>query len=708
MSDGVEVIGRYLRRPSFVAGLMGLCTLVAIAILGPWLKAANHPVESVLIAPSDADLRLYFSENEFVPLVPVEEGDSPGRWATELPGRPHYDLRLGLGQSGATVQIYSIWIVGLSPEYSTQPINLSGLKEAAAAGVQVVAMEEGSWKISGEPGSWISLGSAEPVRPTGLFNGKFIFAATLWLYLGLWVALILFGLHFPWRPQFQLRAWDRKDWKIFLICGCVGTVLHLGLVNNAVTSYWPADSTSYTHKALALLLDGTYETGGQEYELNRLPGYPLFMAFVFALAGWEMDAVPIFQGIFFCAAAGIFGAVFGRILRGKWAGGALLFSLISPAGVYASCQIATESTFLSAWLLALSSWWLSWKSHGRMRWLGIVLFSLCVQAAVSIRPNGILLLALPGCLAVGAIWRAILLLISRQRVGISWSGACQVAVPFALVILLVAAWSFRNYQSRAYPAPTDLTPVTHANGPFFAGWLDIRGTHDAEMLKWMVQTRRETGYVFHGWAVRNYLFRKVTNQYQNIENRSIAELASELEGFNRLQKEQVPLELFLAALWRVGNWGLWFPDGTGYSRDAIQANLTLNGEIENDYIRDSAAANLGWATLNRNIEFTFFETETGPMLRLYNAFVVPVYLPVYRLLVLISLLSFIWFCLRARPQWQFLLMPFFLNLLLNVWFQYVIGRYIQILDSTLLFSGLFLIGYFISEFENLQREKILE
>jgi len=325
-----------------------------------------------------------------------------------------------------------------------------------------------------------------------------------------------------------------------------------------------------------------------------------------------------------------------------------------------------------------------WQSHGVKRWAGWVLFGLAATTAVSIRPNGILLFVLPGFLSLGATWWAVSVRGWKfWKLGILWKTAGQVAIPAIMVVLFVLLWSWRNYESRAYPKATDLTEVVWANAPFFAGIFDIRAAKNEEELVWFVNERANSGYWFHGWSLRKYRFREITNQYQDIQDSSIQELEDELAAFNAASNDLIPLRAKWAGWGRVAGWGLFFPKIGAHTTDPLNQNYKVATEFPNDKREEQIRKNLKWATRKVDQEILLKKATSDPWIHFYNTTLVPIYPWLYRLLFLGSLVA--WSCALMERKYlaAALITPYLANIFLNVYFMYIIGRYVQVLDASL-------------------------
>jgi hypothetical protein len=674
------------------AGLSVIGYLLLLVFVFPWWQASNHPVHFDLTVDSGTPVELIL-EGEAIrlPLVPVGEVSEPHRlWGTELPPRRQYTLSLAFPEGTETeVILRGATFIELSPARRDIRWNPEELESGEPARLRVRSLDDG-WGIRADPGARLSL----PALPDSLsagpgFGGWLSFTLTFSALSGIGLLIVMTCLRFPAHVRGREEATPYRETVALFLLLAIGSAVHLHLVGESMPDYWPADSTSYAMKSVALVTEGTYDTGTHEYELNRMPGFPLFMALVFRVAGWNLNAVALSQGILFCLAVIFLCLNLRHLIHGYWIGLAGLGALISPPAVWASRQIATESTFASFWILSTAAFLFLWQRRGVWRWTGWVVFGLGVTAAVAIRPNGILLLALPGMLFTGTLfWALVYHGKGFHRLPVLWHTIGQVALPCAMVLLFLFAWSWRNFESRGYPKPTDLTEIVYANAPFFAGFFDIRAARDDPEYHWFVNERATAGYWFHGWSLRKYRFRQITDQYRDIRDDSIVRLEQELAEFNAATEELVPLRARMVGWLRVGGWGLWFPDKGAYTVDPLNQDYSVLTAFPGPPRADHVKRNLRWATRNVEERISIEETTEDPWIDAYNRLLVPLYPWLYRALLAAAILG--WLAALARKTYtaSAFAVPFMLNVLLNIYFLYIIGRYVQVLDATLWMAAL--------------------
>jgi hypothetical protein len=229
----------------------------------------------------------------------------------------------------------------------------------------------------------------------------------------------------------------RKKWRFFSVATAAALALRLLFVLR-----FPAvvtDSFVYVDIAKNWLLHGVYGLSGDSISPTyiRLPGYPAFLAFVFAIFGVEHYRTVLITQIFIdvgtcflCADIAL------RILGEKSVKAAFLLAGLCPFLANYSAAALTETLEVFFTALALDFALKASQSAKIMEWLGC---GLACAGAILLRPDGVLLfVAIEAYLASQ--------LISRRRPGSNWasiSAACLLAI---IVILLLAPWTLRNWK----------------------------------------------------------------------------------------------------------------------------------------------------------------------------------------------------------------------------------------------------------------------
>ena len=151
--------------------------------------------------------------------------------------------------------------------------------------------------------------------------------------------------------------------------------------------------------------------------------------------------------------------------------------------------------------------------------------------------------------------------------------------------------------------------------------------------------------------------------------------------------------LSLVAWARVLGWGLWTPSRGPFTQDDMLRPYEVPAAYgdEEEWLSQTVPQRLQWLHRKRaeGVQFPLLTLDPGQpsfVKDLYNR-LVQAYVWIYRALSLGGILALGWAVWRRRPVAWILLVPVFLNVLLNVYFLYVIGRYVHILDG-FLFLGI--------------------
>ena len=198
-----------------------------------------------------------------------------------------------------------------------------------------------------------------------------------------------------------MRELVRKKARFFLGAGLAGLGLRLLLVWR-----FPGvvdDSRLYANIAENWLQHGVYgvtNSGVIMPTLSRLPGYPGFLAAIFAIFGIEnFRAVLLVQVVFDLGTCFLIADLTRRLLSPRAAQAGFLLAAICPflANYAATALTETLEIFFTALALDLAICGLSALSDGRGRrgfiWLGC---GLSIGSAILLRPDGGILLAAVG------------------------------------------------------------------------------------------------------------------------------------------------------------------------------------------------------------------------------------------------------------------------------------------------------------------------
>ncbi len=231
----------------------------------------------------------------------------------------------------------------------------------------------------------------------------------MWLILGLCLAarLSFFALVHPWDPQVEQQV-----------------VLQ-------------SDALGYHQLATTMLRHGRFATeGAGEAEALRTPGYPVFVATVYALVGVRPWAVLLVQAVVDTIACGVLFLALSHCVAGRPASVAAALYALNPLCILYSSTLMSDVLFVGLCIGAFF-WWMramTAPSPGRRAAIGYGLSSLTMGLATLVRP--VALYVLVPMLAF--------VLIAHRRDG-------RHAVAYAGVYLLgftlaLSPWLWRNHQ----------------------------------------------------------------------------------------------------------------------------------------------------------------------------------------------------------------------------------------------------------------------
>lgn len=234
-------------------------------------------------------------------------------------------------------------------------------------------------------------------------------------------------------------AWIRRAFWILILATLA---LRLGVLAQTALEHPQNlvvnDSGSYMHSALALLQHGSFSFGPerlQEPQTVRTPGYPLFIAGIYALFGQSPVALVAAQIIL----GGFSLGLCFHLARRLWGDGAALLALaifaLDPVSFLLSQLVLSESLFTLLFLL-LANAGVS-LSSGQGRLLPICLgLSLALVAATFVRPISYYLI-LPLALFVAV---RVFLLKNDARL----AAVCLMALVLPW-LFMIGGWQMRNY-----------------------------------------------------------------------------------------------------------------------------------------------------------------------------------------------------------------------------------------------------------------------
>ncbi len=200
-----------------------------------------------------------------------------------------------------------------------------------------------------------------------------------------------------------LREFVREKARFFLGASLAALALRLLLV-----AYFPAvadDSKFYADIATNWLQHGVYgitNSGVITPTLARLPGYPAFLAVIFALFGvGNFRAVFLVQVLFDLATCFLIADLARRLFSWRSAQAAFLLAALCPflANYAAAALTETLEIFFTALALDLAFWGLGVGNSGAPSGFPVVIWlgcGLAIGGAILLRPDGGILLAAIG------------------------------------------------------------------------------------------------------------------------------------------------------------------------------------------------------------------------------------------------------------------------------------------------------------------------
>ena len=138
-------------------------------------------------------------------------------------------------------------------------------------------------------------------------------------------------------------------------------------------------------------------------ETIRTPGYPLFVAGVYRLAGESHAAVAAAQAVLFALLTLVVFALTARLATGRVAVAAAAFTAVFPPIPYYGALVLTE--VLCTVIVTLGIW-TALRAVQNDRLGDYILTGVLIGLATLTRPTFVLFpIALVGCLALAALWR---------------------------------------------------------------------------------------------------------------------------------------------------------------------------------------------------------------------------------------------------------------------------------------------------------------
>jgi 4-amino-4-deoxy-L-arabinose transferase-like glycosyltransferase len=246
----------------------------------------------------------------------------------------------------------------------------------------------------------------------------------------------------------------RKDVRFFLAAILAGLALRLGFLLHF--SGVVDDSRLYADIAMNWLQHGVYgitNSGEVVPTLSRLPGYPAFLAAIFAIFGWSnFRAVLLIQVLFDLGTCFLIADIARRLFSERAAKAALMLSALCPFLANYSAAVLTETLeiFFTTLALDFALFGLAGlrpdagarRELKLLTWLGC---GLSIGACILLRPDGGILLAAVGAYLFLLLLRAIL----EQRKKIDNAPRLAPILGAGVILVLSALaplvpWTLRN------------------------------------------------------------------------------------------------------------------------------------------------------------------------------------------------------------------------------------------------------------------------
>lgn len=251
----------------------------------------------------------------------------------------------------------------------------------------------------------------------------------------------------------MIRRLGEHRWLLAILTVSFGLklVLALWIASQDPARFMTSDSRTYLQPAEALLANGVYAVSPQRPDVPdtlRTPGYPVFIAAVYGLAGHRPTAVVVAQVV---VSLGTLALVY--LLGAElWShriglGAALLLALDLTSFAY-SLWLLTETLFTFVFTAALYCAVRFRRSAARLRWCA--LFGALFAASVLVRP---IAYYLAGPLAV---WVLLVCLLQRA----TWRRCAAALLVFAGPFVLgVGGWQLRNGLRTGTPVFSRVTGI---------------------------------------------------------------------------------------------------------------------------------------------------------------------------------------------------------------------------------------------------------
>ena len=661
----------------------------------PWWRSANHPILLNFGVDEETRILLRYTPEETVPLVPT--GDLAAfhwSWATELPPRRGYDLSLEFpdGTNGEAI-LKEVLVLDLKASEQLIPLDLSVLADVTSNDVRIRKLGS-SWGILARPGGSFELpdeilNTAIEVRPMDWVVASWGFL----LIAGMGFLVLITALNFPHTLEPRKRRVPASENTILAAGIVAGIAIHLHLVAHSLPGYGPGDSTAYLMQALVSGPSTAQAHESLAYLANALPGYPLFLRIVLQHFNGDINALLLLQGGLYGGSVLLLALSFRRLVHGHLLGAVSVIILISPVGVWASRQVDHLSLSASFWVISLAAFVFLWQRTGWIRIVGWVLFGIPVTCAACIHFSGLILLALPLSLLAGAFfwcyfnWGGYF-----WRLSLFWHTVGQTAIP---VILVTAALSAIGIGHSIRGETNALAGVHKGSAALSAGYLDAAAAGTGERYNAFINSRNAEGYNFDGWSLREHFSNELLSN-GNFDTATVKErLDAALVEFDQRNSQKIPFQMRLVGAGRVVGWALMSAQRMDYSREYITPSYQVPHAFPVEQMELDVGRELGFVSSATDISLGLLKPEPDPFVSIYNQSIVPIYPLLYRGLIILSFVAWLFALSERKSLAAACLTPFYLVVLCQVWRYHVPGAAVQVHEAVLwmaTLAGLICIG----------------
>jgi 4-amino-4-deoxy-L-arabinose transferase-like glycosyltransferase len=296
---------------------------------------------------------------------------------------------------------------------------------------------------------------------------------------------------------------QRRPWRLIREqFGRVGTgvwvllavALALRLTTVALTFNTPTtlDPADFSHVAVSIASGHGYPPAnrapGGGPSAFRPPGYPVFLATVYAIVGHEAPSIGRLVGaVMGTLSVALIGLIALRLWGRRVGTLALGIAAVAPPLVILSTALISEALFVPVVLAAVATALEARRSERRYRWA--IATGILVGLATLTRTNGLILL-IPFALAVAPAR-------SRRRLR-AWTPS---AILVLAAVLTVAPWTVRNWiemhafipvsDESGYTLAGTYNQVSRADRKLPAVWIEAEHGASPEYARILVQARRE-------------------------------------------------------------------------------------------------------------------------------------------------------------------------------------------------------------------------